>query len=595
MAEAFQPYFVLIILSLTFALIYLEVLRPSVSFLLAVLIFTITGILDTEHVLAGFSNSSIAVIILLIVITAGLRKNYRVELIFDLVFKKSKTYRNFLIRMMGQVAILSALINNTAVVALMTPYVYNYGRKNNIAPSKLLIPLSYATIMGGMLTLIGTSTTLVLNGFITEAGLHEIRFNDLIFIGSAVTITGIAFIVFFGYKLLPNHTDTLQNFSENKRKYLVETWLDKNSPLINQTVIEAGLRNLQGVYLVEIQRQGQMISPITPHEILQKDDVLFFAGDTTNIMDLINEQKGLILPEKASDYHQDKTEVIEAVVAGFSSIIGKTVKESNFRNRYDAAIIAIHRNGEKISGKIGDIEINPGDVLLLFTGKDFGNRVELYKDIYVINKVREIAEPGRKKYYAIGLIVLGSIVLLITKGLALFPSLLIIFTIMVGFGLISVQDIRRELDFNLIGILVFSLAIGQAMILSGAGVMVAEWLIGLLSPFGRTAILIGLILITNLLTSLIGNVGAVSITFPIALGVGQSMGIDATPYFLGIAYAASAAFITPFSYQTNLLVYGPGGYNLKDFVRIGVPVTLIYLTVAFLALLVLYNKVFIPM
>ena len=595
MTEAFQPYFVLIILSLTFATIYLEVLRPSVSFLLAVLIFTITGILDTEHVLAGFSNSSIAVIILLIVITAAIRKNYKIELIFDLVFKKAKTYRNFLIRMMAQVAILSALINNTAVVALMTPYVYNYGRKNNIAPSKLLIPLSYATIMGGMLTLIGTSTTLVLNGFITEAGLHEIRFNDLIFIGSAVTITGIAFIVFFGFKLLPNHTDTLQNFSENKRKYLVETWLDKNSPLINQTVIEAGLRNLQGVYLVEIQRQGQMISPITPHEILQKDDVLFFAGDTSNIMDLINEQKGLILPEKASDYHQDKTEVIEAVVAGFSSIIGKTVKESNFRNRYDAAIIAIHRNGEKISGKIGDIEINPGDVLLLFTGKDFGNRVELYKDIYVINKVREIAEPGRKKYYAIGLILLGSIVLLITKGLALFPSLLIIFTIMVGFGLISVQDIRRELDFNLIGILVFSLAIGQAMILSGAGVMVAEWLIGLLSPFGRTAILIGLILITNLLTSLIGNVGAVSITFPIALGIGQSMGIDATPYFLGIAYAASAAFITPFSYQTNLLVYGPGGYNLKDFVRIGVPVTLIYLTVAFFALLILYNKVFIPM
>ncbi len=595
MAEAFQPYFVLIILSLTFALIYLEILRPSVSFLLAVLIFTITGILDTEHVLAGFSNSSIAVIILLIVITAALRKNYRVELIFDLVFKKAKTYRNFLIRMMAQVAILSAMINNTAVVALMTPYVYNYGKKNNIAPSKLLIPLSYATIMGGMLTLIGTSTTLVLNGFITEAGLSELRFNDLIFIGSAVTITGIAFIVFFGFKLLPNHTDSLQSFSKNKRNYLIETWLDSKSPLIGQTVLDAGLRNLQGVYLVEIQRHGKMISPITPHEIIQKDDVLFFAGDTTNIMDLMNEQKGLILPEKASDYHQDKTEVIEAVVAGFSSIIAKTVKESNFRNRYDAAIIAIHRNGEKISGKIGDIEINPGDVLLLYTGKDFGNRVELYKDIYVINKVREIADPGRKKYYAIGLILLGSIVLLITKGLALFPSLLIIFTIMVGFGLISVQDIRRELDFNLIGILVFSLAIGQAMIISGAGVMVADWLIGLLSPFGRTAILVGLMLITNLLTSLIGNVGAVSITFPIALGIGQSMGIDATPYFLGIAYAASAAFITPFSYQTNLLVYGPGGYNLKDFVRIGVPVTLIYLIVAFLALLVLYNKVFIPL
>jgi di/tricarboxylate transporter len=546
-------------------------------------------------VLAGFSNSSIAVIILLIVITAALRKNYRVELIFDLVFKKAKTYRSFLIRMMTQVSILSAMINNTAVVALMTPYVYNYGRKNNIAPSKLLIPLSYATIMGGMLTLIGTSTTLVLNGFITEAGLNELRFNDLIFIGSAVTITGISFIVFLGYKLLPNHTDSLEDFSKNKRKYLVETWLKENSPLIDQSVKEAGLRNLRGVYLVEIQRHGKMISPVPPDEIIQEEDILFFAGDINNIMDLINEQKGLVLPEKASDYHQDKTEVIEAVVAGFSSIIGKTVKESNFRNRYDAAIIAIHRNGERISGKIGDIQINPGDVLLLYTGTDFNNRMELYKDIYVINKVREIAEPGRKKYYAIGLIIIGSIVLLITKGLALFPSLLIIFTIMVGFGLISVQDIRRELDFNLIGILVFSLAIGQAMIISGAGIMVAEWLINLLSPFGRTAILIGLILITNLLTSLIGNVGAVSITFPVALGIGQSLGIEATPYFLGIAYAASAAFITPFSYQTNLLVYGPGSYTLKDFVRIGVPVTLIYLIVAFFALLILYNKVFIPM
>jgi len=338
-----------------------------------------------------------------------------------------------------------------------------------------------------------------------------------------------------------------------------------------------------------------MISPVPPDETIQAGDILFFAGDTNNIVDLINEQKGLALPEKANDYHQDKTEVIEAVVAEFSSITGKTVKESNFRNRYDAAIIAIHRNGERISGKIGDIEISPGDVLLLYAGRDFSTRVELYKDIYVINKVREIAEPGKKKYYAIGLILVGSIVLLITKGLALFPSLLIIFTIMVGFGLISVQDIRRELDFNLIGILVFSLAIGQAMIISGAGVMVAESMINLLLPIGRTALLIGLIVFTTILTSLIANVGAVSITFPIALGIGHSLGIDATPYFLGIAYAASAAFITPFGYQTNLLIYGPGSYNLKDFVRIGIPVTLIYLTVTFFSILLLYNEVFIPM
>jgi di/tricarboxylate transporter len=210
----------------------------------------------------------------------------------------------------------------------------------------------------------------------------------------------------------------------------------------------------------------------------------------------------------------------------------------------------------------------------------------------VINQVRQIAEPGKKKYYALALIAVGALVLFITKGLSLFPSLLIIFTIMVGFGLITIQEIRRELDFSMIGILVLSLAIGQAMILSGAGVMVAEWMIGLFEPIGRTAILVGLIIITSLLTSLIGNVGAVSISFPIAMGISGGLHMEGMPFFLGIAYAASAAFITPFSYQTNLLIYGPGGYNFRDFLKIGVPVTLIYLTVAFFAILFLYRDVF---
>jgi di/tricarboxylate transporter len=285
-------------------------------------------------------------------------------------------------------------------------------------------------------------------------------------------------------------------------------------------------------------------------------------------------------------------DVIEAVISNKSSIIGKSVKESGFRNRYDAAIVAIHRNGERISGKIGDIELKPSDVLLLYAGNDFNYRVELYRDLFVINKVRQIAEPGRKKYYALALIVTGAAVLFITKGLSLFPSLLIIFTIMIGFGLISVQDVRRELDFSLIGILVMSLAIGQAMIQSGAGIMIAEWMISIFEPVGKVSILVGLILITWLLTSLVGNVGAVSISFPIAIGISESLHMTGMPYFLAIAYAASAAFATPFSYQTNLLIYGPGGYNLKDFVRIGVPVAIIYLMVAFVSILLLYGKEF---
>ena len=592
MPSEFNAYFVLIVLLVIFFLIYKEILKPALSFLIAVLIFTITGILDTREVLAGFSNSSIVSIILLIVISAGLRKNFQLELLFDFIFKKSKTYRSFLIRMMSQVAIISAFVNNTPVVALMTPYVFNYGRKNGIAPSKLLIPLSYATIMGGMITLIGTSTTLVLNGFIKAATDHELIFHDLFILGLGVSITGILFIAFVGHRILPNRSDSLQEFSKNYRQYILETRLTNRSTLIGKSVREAGLRNLQGVYLVEIMRNGNFIAPVYPEEIILKEDVLIFAGDTENIMDLINTGKGIILPDKASEYHQDKIEVIEAVVSSFTPMIGKTVKEADFRKRYDAAIIAIHRNGEKLTGKIGEIEIHPSDVLLLYTGKDFQNRIDLHRDLFVINKVREITEPGRKKYYALALILICAMVLLVTKGLALFPSLLIIFTMMAIFGLIGMSDVRREIDFNLVGILVLSLAIGQAMILSGAGQLVADWIIDLIAPFGRIALLIGIMLITAILTSFIVNVGAISITFPISLSLCQILGMDPMPFFLGIAYAASGAFLTPIGYQTNMIIYGPGGYRFADFLKIGLPVTIIYLSVTVGGILLLYHHEF---
>ncbi len=592
MPEAYNAYLVLIILLIIFVLIYRGVIKPALSFLLAVLIFTITGILDTRDVLAGFSNSSIISIILLIVISAGLRKNFQLELIFDLIFKRSKTYRNFLLRMMSQVAIFSSFINNTPVVALMTPYVYNYGLKNNIAPSKLLIPLSYATIMGGMITVIGTSTTLVLNGFMKEVGGPELKFNDLLLIGLGVTITGILFIAYIGHRLLPSRIDSLKEFTRNYRQYLLESWLKDNSPLIGKSVKDAGLRNLQGVYLVEIMRNGKYITPVDPDEIIERKDILFFAGDIENIMDLINTEKGIILPEKASTYHQDKIVVIEAVVSGSTPISDKTVKEADFRNRYDAAIIAVHRNGEKISGKIGEIKIKSGDVLLMYAGRDFQNRVDLNRDMIIINRVREIAKPGLKKYYALASIFTCALILFITKGLALFPSLLIIFTMMAIFRLITMQDIRREIDFNLVAILVLSLALGQAMILSGAGDLVAGWVLSVLAPFGKFAILIGIILITNLLTSFIVNVGAISITFPIALSLSQTLGIEAMPFYLGIAYAASGAFLTPIGYQTNMIVYGPGGYQFADFLKIGLPVVILYLLVTLGGILLLYSDVF---
>ena len=590
-AENFQPWFVLLVVFLLFLLIYKEYLKASVSFLLAVLLFSITGILTPSEVLSGFSNESIASILMLILITTGLRKNFQLEYLFDAVFKKANTYRGFLFRMMSQVAILSSIINNTPVVALMTPYVVEWGKKNNIAPSRLLIPLSYATIMGGMITLIGTSTTLVLNGFLQDFNHPSLLFEDLFTIGISVTVSGILFILFVGYKFLPDHKDVLKTYSENKREYIVETRVLPESKLIGKNLLKAGLRNLKGVYLVELLRGSRMISPVGPNEVLSEGDILFFAGNTKDIVDLINSDLGIELPTTARSYDSDKAEIVEAVMNNYSSLINKSVKQSDFRNRYNAAIVAIHRNGKKVSGRIGDIVLQAGDLLMLFTGSDFRDRVEIYRDLFVVSKLQNIVKPGNKKYYALGLMAICAMILLIFSQMTLFPALMIILCIMIGFNLITTQDVKRELDLNMIIILVFSLAVGQAIIKTDAGNMVAMKIINLLEPFGNISILLGLLIITNLLASFIGNVGAVSISFPLAYAISNNLGIDGYPFFLTIAYAASAAFLTPISYQTNLIIYGPGGYKFKDFFRIGLPVNIVYLSVAMAVIIYRYREI----
>jgi len=596
MSETVTIIFVITIIIILFFLLYRNLVRPSLGFLFVVLIFTITGILNTKDVLSGFSNPSIASILLLILITAGLRKNFNIEQLFDFIFSQSRTYKGFLIRMMSQVAFLSTFINNTPVVALMTPYVFNWGKNNRIAPSKLLIPLSYATIMGGMITLIGTSTTLVLNGFLIDFNLPGLNPFYLLCIGVTVTITGIFFLANFGYKLLPKYSDSIQSFKDKQREYLLEAKISVSAKIVNKTIVDAGLRNLKGVYLVEIIRKNRVISPVEPAEIVEQDDVLIFAGDTQNIVDLIKKGYGLMLPDEANHAinGNSKVDVVEAVVSNNSSLIGKTVKEGNFRERYDAAIVAVHRNGEKLRGKIGEIKLNSGDLLLLYAGSDFINRADIYRDIYVVSKLREITKPGKKKFYALGLSLVAAIVLLILGKMSLFSSLLIIFSIMAAFNLINLQDVKRELDLNLIAILVFSLAIGQAIIKTGTGNLLGNYLLEALQPFGMIAVLVGLLLITTLLTSFITNVGAISIAFPLAYAIAQNLQIDGSPLYLGIAYAASAAFLTPIGYQTNLIVYGPGGYNFKDFFNVGLPVTFIYLFVVTIMLILLYHEVFLP-
>ncbi len=588
-----QPYVVLFIITSLFIVIYKQWLKPTIAFLFTTLALLVLGVISPREVLEGFSNQAIASVVLLILITAGVRENFNVELFLDRFFGRAKGYRMFLLSMMSKVAILSSFVNNTPVVVLMTPYVFNWGRKNQVSPSKLLIPLSYATILGGMITVIGTSTTLVLNGFLLENDLDLVRPVPLLITGLAVSTVCILFLALFADKLLPSRTDIIERFELNKREYLIEKRLSKNSPLIGQSVIEGGLRNLNGVYLVEIVRNDKIISPVAPNEIIQKNDILIFAGNTNNIIDLTLADIGIELPPKLTPSTNGRLTVVEAVVSANSSLLGKTIKESNFRERYDAAVVAIHRNGEKLSGKIGRLRLKAGDVLLMYTGDQFLGRVDLYKDLYIIAGEKKEIQTNKNNKSKLYLLLGSALVLLIGQFFNLFVSLLLIFSLAVALKLVTLRNVKRDLDINLVLILVLSISIGEAMLNTGAGKLVASAILGVLEGYGLISVFAGLMLITTLLTSFVTNVGAVAIAFPLAFATAMKLGIPGDPFYLGIAFAASAAFLTPIGYQTNLIVYGPGGYNFKDFLKIGFPVTMIYLGVALAVIVFLYHEVFI--
>lgn len=587
-----QAYFFLILIAVTLVLIFKEVVRPSVGFLLAVVVLLIFGIILPEDLLAGFSNDKIASIMLLILITSAIRKNFRLELLFDNLFGGTKKYKVFLIRMMGQVAILSSFINNTPVVALMSPYVVEWGKKNKISSSKLLIPLSYAAIMGGMLTIIGTSTTLLLNGFLDEFSIAGLNPFDLLFVGAGSTLVGVLFLAIIAPFLLPDRKDLVEEFEKNTREYIIETHIAGDSHLVGKSVKEGGLRNLKGVYLVEIIRNKEVIYPVSPDNKIEANDQLFFAGSTEQIVELVNSDLGLILPPKITDIQSvESQDIVECVLAENSTLTGKTIKQSDFRHRYDAAVVAIHRAGERLTGRIGDLKLRPGDLLLLYAGHDFSERVDLYRDLYVISSIPKSVGSNRTRFIALSLIVVSIITLLTVGNFSLFSSLLVILAIMVGFKLITLREIKRELDLDLIGILVFSLVLGEGMLKTGTGIFLSEGLMGLLGGFGPLVLLSGIMLFTMLLTSFINNAAAVSIAFPVTYSLIQTLNMDGSPFYLGIAFAASGSFMTPFGYQTNLIIFGPGGYKISDFIKIGLPITIVYFISCLLLILVLYREV----
>ncbi|MDA3953341.1 MAG: SLC13 family permease [Bacteroidales bacterium] len=572
--------------------LYKELIGATFAFVIAVVTLGFFGILTPREILNGFANEQLAVILLLLLLGDIIRQTAIVELLFDRFFKSAKSYKGFLSRMTLIIASFSAFLNNTPLVAVMMPYVNSWCKRNDISPSKFLMPLSYAAILGGCATLIGTSTNLIVNGLVVDQtiipGLKSLNIFDFAFVGVPMIIIGFFYLLFFGEKLLPAKEDILDEFTQNTREYLVEAEIRRDSQLIGKTIEEAGLRNLKGLFLVEIIRRSFKIPSVKPNIILQQDDLLIFAGDTETIAEMVDSDLGLRLPSVGMLFKKKQTEVVEIVISHNSSMINKTVKEIRFRAKFDAAVIAVHRNGEKISGKIGEIIIKPGDVLLLFAGADLVSRSNHVLDFYFISKVKEFQKLEPYKIWTL----LGGTVLVILlaafKIVSLFMGLIVLIMVVLAMKIANPKELHKAVDYKLALIIAMSLALGTAMIKSGAAELFAETLITVFLPLGKVGLLTGIYLITSLLAAYITNVAAVAIIFPISLTMAVNLNLPPMPFILVVSFAAAANFMTPIGYQTNLMVYGPGGYSFKDFFRVGFPLTIIYMIVTVTILSLLY-------
>ena len=561
--------------------LYTEIIGPAFTFLIGVIVLGIFGILSPAEILSGMANEQIAVIILLLLLGEIIRKTDMIDSLFDRVFRTTSTYRGFMSKMIVVVAGFSAFLNNTPLVAIMMPYVHRWSRQNKIHPSKLLIPLSYAAILGGCATLIGTSTNLIVNGMVTDSqiipGLEPLELFDFTLVGFPMIIIGSLYLIIFGNKLLPARKDVFEDFSDKSREYLIEAQVQSKSKIVGKTIEEAGLRNLKGLFLVEISRENDRLSAVSPREVLKAGDVLVFAGDTNTVADMINSDIGLAFTEIGQFARRPYTKVVEVVVSHNSSLISKTVRQSGFRGQYDAAILAVHRNGEKVSGKIGKVKLKAGDVLLVLAGDDFSKRSNVTNEFYLISKIREFR---KMKWYQTATLFGGLIAAILFSALnliSLFMALMILVILILLLKIASPKDIPKSIDYNLALIIVLALSLGTAMIKTGMADMIADFIISVFKPFGPFGLLLGIFLITNLLASYITNKAAAAIIFPISVTAGLNLGLSPTPFILVVAFAAAANFITPIGYQTNLMVYGPGGYSFKDYMKIGLPLTLIYM------------------
>ena len=537
----------------------------------------VTGVLKPEDAFAGFSNPGVIALAGMYIITAGLRETGAMDGLARMLLKTAKTTPSARRRLSAVTVASSAFLNNTPIVALSMPIASAWAKRHGVSVRGLLLPLSYAAVLGGACTLLGTAAHLVVHGLLIERGMPGLGLFELVPIGLPIALICLPVMWWLARRLLDGPEDGSQSADEARREYTTDLKVSPDAPFVGKTIEEAGLRQIPGLFLVRIERAKRIVAPVGPLEVLQAGDRLTFAGQLEMIVDL-QRRRGLDTPQSE---HADTEWILhEAVISRGSRLVGRGVRELAFRSRFHAAIVAVHRRGERIEQRIGDIKLRHGDTLLMQAAPGFARAHRDSSDFYLVSELADTTRPRHARApIAVGIMLavigLAAAAVLPLASVAAAGAVLIVAT-----GCLSPGQARRALDLSVIVVIAAALGIARALEQTGAAAAMANGIVELTTGLGPVALLACIYVVGMVLTEMITNTAAAALLFPIALSVAASAQLDPRPFALATSVSAAISLATPLGYQTNMMVFGPGGYRFRDFLMMGVPLQLLAAVIA---------------
>jgi di/tricarboxylate transporter len=538
-------------------------INPAWLFVGAIGTSYLAGLIDLESLLVNYTNSSLITLILLVLVSTAVEKTTLIQKLAKSLSKGSLV--KSVTKLGLSTAFLSSFTNNTAVVASLITAIKD---NPNHSPSKLLLPLSYTAILGGTITLIGTSTNLIVNGFAVDAGMAPLGFFDFTLVGLGALSVGLITILVM-LKYLPDNGKSDQEVVP----FYLEGKIQANSKLIGRTVEENGLRDLKDLFLAEIIRGGNRIYAVTPQQIIQQDDVLLFVGDIKSVP-LLTRFDGLKVVHE--NHQKDIEHLVEVVVSQSSKFIGKTVKEARFREQFHAAVIAIRRGHDRLQGGLGQVQLQAGDSLILAPGKNFYTLPNLKREFVYISGLDLQTHLAPKQSNIVLLSFAAVLGLSIIGAVPLVKGLLVLLIGLILSGMIKLSEVKRRFPIELLAVVGSAIGLAKLMIGTGLAGQISDAMFIVLGDFGPYGAFIAIFLMTVLFTELITNNAAAALSFPVAYSLAAGFNVDPLPFIMAVAFGASASFISPFGYQTNLMVYSAGNYRLKDYIVMGLPLSIIY-------------------